>query len=112
MTRKRWNDYSTGQRRAIGALGACQLALAVAAWIDLARRPADRVAGPKPWWAAVIAVNFVGPIAYFRWGRKTHLGPQWTEMEPVAGAADDLSSVRSIVFDRPRTGRTPPRRSW
>jgi len=95
VTRKRWNDYSTGQRRAIGALGACQLALAVAAWIDLARRPADRVAGPKPWWAVVIAVNFVGPIAYFCWGRKTDLGPQWTEMEPVAMPADYVEEARA-----------------
>jgi hypothetical protein len=78
VTRKRWNDYSTRQRRAMGALGALQLALAAAAWIDLARRPADQVAGSKALWALAIAVNFVGPIAYFRWGRRTSASPRWT----------------------------------
>jgi len=28
------------------------------------------VNGPKPLWAAAIAVNFVGPLAYLRWGRR------------------------------------------
>lgn len=85
---KRWNDYSAGQRRVIGVLGACQLALAAAAWLDLARRPADLVVGRKPWWAMAIAVNFVGPIAYFRWGRKKEYGQLWTDVEPVAATAD------------------------
>jgi hypothetical protein len=80
---KHWKDYSTGQRRAIGVLAACQFALAAAAWTDLARRPATRVVGGKPWWAVAIAVNFVGPIAYFRWGRRTDVGPVWTDVEPV-----------------------------
>jgi len=48
-----------------------QLALAVAAWVDLARRPADQVNGRKGLWAAVIAVNWVGPIAYFVKGRRS-----------------------------------------
>ncbi|RIK00885.1 MAG: hypothetical protein DCC47_22275, partial [Acidobacteria bacterium] len=39
------------------------------AWTDLARRPADRVAGSKAKWAAIIAVNWIGPITYFRRGR-------------------------------------------
>jgi hypothetical protein len=51
-------------------LGALQLALATSAWTDLARRPADRVAGRKAVWAAVIAVNWVGPLAWFRFGRR------------------------------------------
>ncbi|KFF61098.1 membrane protein [Cryobacterium sp. MLB-32] len=46
-----------------------QLTLAAAAWKDLARRPAASVRGRKLIWAGVIAVNFVGPLSYFRWGR-------------------------------------------
>ncbi|KGJ72108.1 membrane protein [Cryobacterium roopkundense] len=48
---------------------AVQLTLAAAAWNDLARRPAASVRGRKAIWAGVIAVNFVGPITYFVWGR-------------------------------------------
>jgi hypothetical protein len=51
-------------------LAAVQLSLAATAWTDLIRRPARRVNGPKTVWALVIAVNFVGPLAYFRWGRR------------------------------------------
>ena len=49
--------------------GLVQVALSLAAWSDLALRPAAAVRGRKRVWAAVIAVNFVGPIAYFRFGR-------------------------------------------
>jgi hypothetical protein len=47
-----------------------QISLAATAWVDLARRPAELVRGPKPAWALAIAVNFVGPIAYFTVGRR------------------------------------------
>lgn len=71
MRKQRWADLSTGQRIALGVAGSVQAALAAAAWTDLARRPASQVNGPKPVWAALIAVNFVGPLAYRRWGRRT-----------------------------------------
>jgi hypothetical protein len=66
---KRWGELSPGQRR--GFIVACivQVALAAVAWTDLARRPQERVNGRKPLWAAAIAVNFIGPLAYLRWGR-------------------------------------------
>ena len=51
-------------------LAAMQLSLAVSAWVDLATRPAEGVNGSKRTWAAVIAVNFLGPLLYFRRGRK------------------------------------------
>jgi hypothetical protein len=61
----------SGRRRAVLlALGAVQLSLAATAWIDLAHRgPADGN-GRKAVWAAVIAVNWIGPLAYLRWGRR------------------------------------------
>ena len=70
MAGRRWADFSPGQRAGLVALGAVQVSLAAAAWTDLARRPARQVTGPKPLWALVIAVNIVGPLAYFRWGRR------------------------------------------
>ena len=66
---QKWSDLSS--RRQTGMLigGFIQLALAATAWADLARRPADQVNGPKGLWAVLIAVNFVGPLSYFVFGR-------------------------------------------
>lgn len=68
-TRRRWSDLDRREQAAIIGLAAVQLTLATAAWVDLARRPAAQVRGPKAAWALGIAVNFVGPIAYFTVGR-------------------------------------------
>lgn len=70
MGKKSWSDLSTGQQTVIVLLGAVQVGLAVAAWTDLARRPRWQVNGGKGRWAAVIAIDFVGPILYFAKGRK------------------------------------------
>ena len=70
MARKRWAELTPAQRAGIVALGTVQVSLAVRAWWQLARTPADRVNGPKPLWVPVIAVNFVGPLVWFRWGRR------------------------------------------
>jgi Phospholipase_D-nuclease N-terminal len=70
MTRKKlWSEVSGPQRAGLIVVSAIQIALAVSAWADLARRDASTVKGSKSIWAAVIAVNFIGPIAYFIWGR-------------------------------------------
>jgi hypothetical protein len=70
MPRTKWADLSPRQKTAILVLGSVQLSLAATAWTDLARRPARRVNGRKGVWAAVIAINWIGPLAYFRWGRR------------------------------------------
>jgi len=69
MERKRWNDLSDREKTAALVAVSVQLSLAATAWVDLARRPAELVRGPKAAWAAAIAVNFVGPLAYFTLGR-------------------------------------------
>ena len=66
----RWTDLSAGRRAAVLAMGSVQLSLAAAAWADLATRPSVSVNGSKARWALIIAVNFFGPIAYFRQGRR------------------------------------------
>ena len=71
MGQRRWNDFTRPQRVAIVSLACVQLALASAAWADLVSRPAEEVTGSKGGWALVIGVNFVGPLAYYRWGRRT-----------------------------------------
>lgn len=37
---------------------------------DLATRDAREISGSKAKWAAIIAVNFIGPLTYFAKGRK------------------------------------------
>jgi hypothetical protein len=68
--KKRWSELSDGQRSAVVATGVVQVGLLVAALADLRRRPADEVRGSKPAWVAVAFVNFVGPLAYFAFGRR------------------------------------------
>lgn len=51
------------------ALIAACLALVAAAELDLQRRPADQVRGPKALWR-VACLNALGGAAYFRWGRR------------------------------------------
>ena len=70
MARRRWNELTDGEKTAILVAASVQISLAATAWIDLARRPAAQVRGPKPLWAVAIAVNFVGPISYFTVGRR------------------------------------------
>ncbi|NLW99859.1 MAG: hypothetical protein GXY39_09140 [Actinomycetales bacterium] len=67
---KKWKELSTGQQTAVLTLASVQLALAATAWTDLARRPADQVNGSKAKWAAVIGINFIGPVLYFAKGRR------------------------------------------
>jgi hypothetical protein len=64
---------SPRQHRALLVAAAVQLALAAAAWGDLAARPSALVNGRKNVWAAVIGVNFLGPMTYFLWGRRSRV---------------------------------------
>ncbi|MGJ9371769.1 PLD nuclease N-terminal domain-containing protein [Nesterenkonia sp. CF4.4] len=68
---KQWEDMGPGRRAGTMVFSVVQISLAVAAWIDLARRPANQVNGRKGIWAGVIAINYLGPIAYFLKGRQT-----------------------------------------
>lgn len=70
MAVRKWSELDDRQRAALLVMGSVQVSLAVAAWADLASRPASQVNGDKRRWAAIIAVNFIGPLSYFRWGRR------------------------------------------
>jgi len=71
MSKKNWGDLSPRAKTVILTLASVQLSLAATAWADLASRPAEQVNGRKAAWAAIIAINLVGPLAYFRWGRRS-----------------------------------------
>jgi hypothetical protein len=68
--KRRWADLSGRERAGIGAAAAVQVALLAAALVDLRRRPARKVRGDKRLWAAASFVNYVGPLAYFVYGRR------------------------------------------
>jgi hypothetical protein len=68
--KKSWDDLSPVQRAGVGVLGVVQVGLLVAAQIDLTRRTDEQINGPKPLWRAITLINFVGPLAYFAFGRR------------------------------------------
>jgi hypothetical protein len=70
---KRWEDATRAEKALVVVLVSAQLSLAASAWSDLASRPAAQVNGSKRTWAAVIAINFVGPLLYFWKGRRPDL---------------------------------------
>jgi hypothetical protein len=70
MQRRRWSELSSGQRAGIVAGAAVELVLTTVALVDLARRPADQVRGPKGLWALGCFVQPVGPVAYLAFGRR------------------------------------------
>ena len=68
-----WNDLDEGTRRLIIVVAVVESILKGAALVDLKRRLANQVRGPKWLWAPVIAVvNSAGvvPISYFVFGRR------------------------------------------
>jgi hypothetical protein len=69
---KRWSDLSPGARKAIIVVGIAEAVLKTAAAIDIKRRPADQIRGPKWAWAAGLVINSAGviPISYFVFGRR------------------------------------------
>ncbi|WP_066518631.1 PLDc N-terminal domain-containing protein [Curtobacterium ammoniigenes] len=69
-TKQKFSDLDGSAQAGITLLGIGQVALAVAAFIGLARTPKRRVRGPKAVWIPVILVNWIGPIAFFLVGRK------------------------------------------
>ena len=71
--RRRWSDLSQRTRRLLIGAAVAEGMLKVAALIDLKRRPATQVRGPKWIWATVLAVvgsAGVLPISYFVLGRR------------------------------------------
>ena len=70
MQPKQWQDLTDRQKRGIVVLGVLQLALLVAALIDIRRRSAEEINGSKRLWTMVVFINGIGPIAYFVFGRK------------------------------------------
>jgi Phospholipase_D-nuclease N-terminal len=67
---KKWAELSDRQRTLLLGAAAAELSLKIAALIDIKRRPAERIRGPKALWRAAMVVNLLGPLSYFLIGRK------------------------------------------
>ena len=76
--RRRWSDLSPGTRRLIIVTAVAESIIKGAALIDIKRRPASQIRGPKWLWVPVIiVVNSAGlvPMSYFLFGRRTPAQP-------------------------------------
>ncbi|MCD9623903.1 PLD nuclease N-terminal domain-containing protein [Rhabdothermincola salaria] len=93
--KKRWHDMESSQRATLVAAGVVQVSMAAAAWIDLARRPSEKVRGPKALWALVISVNVVGPVLYLLAGRTSGDAPSSDRHSSDSGSSDAGSSDAS-----------------
>ncbi len=74
---RQWSDLSQRTRGLLMTAAVAEGILKVAALIDLKRRPARQIRGPKWLWAAVVTVISsagVVPISYFVFGRRQ---PRW-----------------------------------
>jgi len=70
VANKRWSELSSGKRTGIVLSGAVQVALLIAALVDIRRRPQEEIRGDKRLWTVAASVNFVGPVSYFLFGRR------------------------------------------
>lgn len=70
MAAKRWNELNQAQKTGIIISSIVQLTLLIAALLDLRRRPAEAIRGDKRVWLGVVFINYIGPLAYFFYGRK------------------------------------------
>ncbi len=67
---KKWSELTTGQQRAIPFVAVLQITLLAAALWDMWHRPTDEINGDRRLWTLASFINFVGPAAYFLFGRK------------------------------------------
>jgi hypothetical protein len=73
--KKRWEDFTPAQQKAIMAGAAVEVALTGVALVSLARRPRSLVRGPKLLWLIGLVVQPFGPLAYLTLGRRTSATP-------------------------------------
>jgi hypothetical protein len=75
MRTRRWGELSQRQRKVLLAAAAVEAALKIAALVDMKKRPASEIRGPKWLWAtSVTVVSSAGvlPVSYFLFGRRRH----------------------------------------
>ena len=74
---RRWSDLSERSRRLIIATAIGEAILKAAVLIDIRRRPASQIRGPKGMWIVVAVIlnsAGVGSLSYFAFGRRQDTG--------------------------------------
>ena len=69
MHNKKWSDLSKNQKIGLSALIAVEAVVTTVAVVDLTRRPAAQVRGPKLLWLSGFLVQPIGPVLYLAVGR-------------------------------------------
>jgi hypothetical protein len=69
-SKKRWQDMTQKQQISIVVMGVVQAALLAAALVDIHQRSEKELTASKRTWTMIAFINYVGPIAYFLFGRK------------------------------------------
>ena len=70
MQKKRWADLPLCKKIGIVVGATIQFGLLAMGLWDLAHRTADEVRGDRRMWAGLMFFNWIGPLAYFAYGRK------------------------------------------
>ena len=71
--KQQWSDLDERTRKLLITMAVAEGILKLAALIDIKRRPASQIRGPKWMWASVVTVVSsagVIPISYFIFGRR------------------------------------------
>ena len=69
-TKKKFSELSPAARTAAIVAGVIEVALFAAAQIDIYRRSPEQIRGSKGLWVGLCFINILGPLSYFRFGRK------------------------------------------
>lgn len=68
--KQKFSELSRTSQFAILSAISLQLSLLVTALVDLSKREPAQINGSKGLWAVASFINFIGPLAYFIFGRK------------------------------------------
>ena len=68
--RRDFTALSPVKQAAVVGLTAWNIWLIVLSQRSLNHTSAEQLRGPKPMWRLLCLTNTVGPLAYFRWGRR------------------------------------------
>jgi len=67
---KRWEDL-TGIQKALVMVGvSVQISLLASALWDIFHRSKEDIRGNKAMWTGLAFINYIGPVAYFLFGRR------------------------------------------
>jgi len=69
MAKQPFSELPRWQQIGALVLAPIEVALTITAAVDLARRPADQIRGPKALWWLGILIQPLGPVTYLKWAR-------------------------------------------